>query len=415
MTAALQNDKQKNKEQKNKEEKNEAREVRLPGTPARVPSAHLDYLDGLRGLAALYVVVHHAWRILTLSTGLPALSEGVRAALGVFAFGRLSVDVFIVLSGYCLMLPVARSGEMRGGVVQFARRRVKRILPPYYAALALSLAAISSPFLRSLPPGVFNAGTWPAWDKKCLLAHIFLVHNWNNHWILRIDGPLWSVATEWQIYFVFALVLLPVWRRWGILAAAALAFLLGVSPHYLLHGRFDAAAPQFLALFGFGMAGAVFSSSKVSSRSALVSSGALAGGAAALLTLWAVGLHRWPIDDWREDCLAGAATAFFIAACRQGSVPVFSSRPAVRLGTFSYSLYLIHFPVLLGAAAVLVPLHLPGDTLALLLCFLGTCLAVLLAYLFHLAFERPFMSKSGKPAIRTERQAEAAAIESPAP
>ncbi len=110
-----------------------------PELPAP-PRLRLDYLDGLRGLAALYVVMHHAYYGLTAEASLPPLAAHLTYWL---YLGRSAVDVFIVLSGYCLMLPIIRSGRLSGGSGGFLRRRARRILPPYYAALGVSLLVIA--------------------------------------------------------------------------------------------------------------------------------------------------------------------------------------------------------------------------------------------------------------------------------
>ena len=65
--------------------------------------SHLDFLDGLRACAALYVVFHHAALNLPEGSIAGPLNVALRKALGQ---GHYAVDVFIVLSGYCLMLPV---------------------------------------------------------------------------------------------------------------------------------------------------------------------------------------------------------------------------------------------------------------------------------------------------------------------
>src|SRR5438270_2616521 len=107
----------------------------MPAAPRRPPAPRLPFLDGLRGLAAVYVVLHHAAMMVP-----PAGLGGVgSAARFVFRHGHYAVAVFIVLSGYCLMLPVARDpcGRLPGGVVGYLGRRARRILPPYYAALGL--------------------------------------------------------------------------------------------------------------------------------------------------------------------------------------------------------------------------------------------------------------------------------------
>lgn len=102
---------------------------------AVVPSSlpvrpHLSYLDGLRGLAAPYVILYHIFDSATQITGKP-LSPALFHFFGWLYHGHLAVAVFIVLSGYCLMLPVAQSkdGRLRGEMREFVGRRAKRILP----------------------------------------------------------------------------------------------------------------------------------------------------------------------------------------------------------------------------------------------------------------------------------------------
>ena len=100
----------------------------------------LHYLDGLRGLAALQVAFHHATSEISMPPGW--LSPGWIKAIAFVPNPRMAVEFFIVISGYCLMMPVARSGSLKGGWAGFIERRARRILPPYYAAVALSLAII---------------------------------------------------------------------------------------------------------------------------------------------------------------------------------------------------------------------------------------------------------------------------------
>lgn len=219
------------------------------------PRVRLDYLDGLRGLAALYVVMHHAYYGLTAEAALPSSVAHLTYWL---YLGRSAVDIFIVLSGYCLMLPVIRTGQLKGGFGEFMRRRARRILPPYYAALALSLLAIVLlPSLHDLshPNALWNT-TLPAFTPGVILSHLALIHNFNPGWHSKIDYPMWSVATEWQIYFFFPLVLLPIWRRWGSAATVAIAFVISLAPLFLFFDRFSGVSPHFLGLFALGMAAA---------------------------------------------------------------------------------------------------------------------------------------------------------------
>src|SRR3712207_3890082 len=144
------------------------------------------------------------------------------------------------------MLPVVQAnGELRGGLLAYLRRRAVRILPPYYAALVFSLLLLKLTNAIAVSPS-------PQSDDfrlDVVVSHIFLVHNLHKAWIYGIDPPMWNVAVEWQIYFLFPLVLLPIWRRFGTVVCLALSFAIGLAPHVLLNGYLDWSFPWFIGLF----------------------------------------------------------------------------------------------------------------------------------------------------------------------
>ena len=69
---------------------------------------------------------------------------------------------------------------------------------------------------------------------------------------------MWSVAVEWQIYFIFALLLLPLWRRLGRAGMLVIALLIGLAPHYVLppSANLDWSFPWYVTLFAMGMCAA---------------------------------------------------------------------------------------------------------------------------------------------------------------
>lgn len=396
---------------------------------AKQSGTHLDYLDGIRGFSALYVFLDHAYNMLFYAN---VGQEGgwtyaVMAALRPLAFGRYAVDMFIVLSGYSLTLPLARNnGRLRGGFNGYLQRRARRILPPYYAALGFCLLLIIVRQAWFPTPGAPSAqmDEFPAWGD--LVTHVLLVHNLFDRWAHSIDSPMWSVASEWQIYFIFPSLLLPAWRRWNCAMAIALAFGIGYALHLLVPGGLEGAAPWYIGLFAFGMGAAAYTSppAPVASRPpANTPWGFFCLILLLLLALAGTVMNGWfRTHAWLIDPIFGLAATSLILWCNSafslspnGAKPlllrVLSSRSAVALGAFSYSLYLVHYPLLELTASIFRHLALPPGQ-QILFTF-GVCVPVIvtLAYLFHLAFERPFMP--GRP--RSLRQAETAAALSPAP
>ncbi|MCW3100849.1 MAG: acyltransferase [Chthonomonadaceae bacterium] len=365
---------------------------------------HLGYLDGLRALAAIYVVLHHI-RAYALGDGLPGWG---RTATLWMAFGHFSVSLFIVLSGYCLMLPVVRSPDrnLRGGVAGFIGRRARRILSTYYAALALAVGLIWVGWI----PGVI--GTNDLW------AHILLVHNLFPAYYFGFNGPFWSVATEWQIYFVFALVLLPLWRRFGNLTVLLVAFGLGILPPLIWRGWDVWACYWFIGLFALGMAAATinFGSDeryhRLEKRLSWLPLAMVFTAIALLLCAWkGVRAPGWLL---MEDVAAGAATACLLIACTSRLrsrdqisemagpekpdttshvLRLLSWEPLIKIGAFSYSLYLTHGLVLTVARSVLSRMGIGTIPQLLIQVAVTVPCTILFAYLFSLCFERPFLSK----------------------
>ena len=373
----------------------------MPGLQDKLERPRLLFLDGLRGIAVALVVLHHLYLRLFDPGGTGQMPFGLpRTAL----IGRLGVDAFIVLSGYSLMLPVARAGGGRlpGGLARYFRRRARRILPPYYAALAASLLPLV-PALIGWPrlPWHHNVATAPVLSLGAFASHVLLLHNLRADWAFTINGPLWSLATEWQIYFAFAWLLLPLWRRTGALFTAAVATAVGI---WL--GRFaPQAAPWYLGLFSFGMASAGRSGAprrKVWSATAV---GCVA--AAAMVGHWG------PANLCLFDCVSGLAVmTVLVGQGSAGRTPfsiLLNSRAAVGLGTVSYSLYLIHQPlIVLADTGVTAVCGLTGTARVVGIVVLSLPTLVIATRLFHRIIELPCMP--GRPVTPTQA-ARSAALE----
>ena len=371
---------------------------------------HLHFLDGIRGLAALFVAFGH----ISGMVGCPEpRSLATAVVFGAYRFAGLAhamVCAFIVLSGFCLMLPVANStdGRLAGGFAGFFRRRSRRILPPYYAALIVGFLL---PNLRVIVGDLFKGKHFPIggdWSAGDIASHLLLVHNLSHRWYVAWDGPTWTVATEWQIYFLFALLLLPLWRRFGMAACFAGALLVGLLPHFALPrvGNLDWAAPWLLGLFAIGMFGALTAVSPGETWARLRARAPW--GAVAIVSAIVVYPFYVLLQDrdaaryyWFMDFFAAIPILSLILWCSNAAARESGERPAVlkllesrwaqAIGAFSYSLYLVHFPIeqLLDSFVHMRFAHSLGLYFAVMLG-LGLPMAIGGSYVFHLLFERPF-------------------------
>ncbi len=361
---------------------------------------HLLFLDGMRGIAALYVVLFHAWMSAT-DPAVVKLSRPMETALGPMRFGIYAVDLFIVLSGFCLMLPVVNrpDGKLRGGAVAYLKRRAWRILPPYYAALALSwIMALLFPILAR-PSGTRADVSLPMFAKGVVVSHLLMVHNVHHEWLYGVNGALWSVATEWQIYFLLPLILLPAWRKAGITGLLIASVVAGLLPHYLLHGAMDAAKPHFAILFAMGAVAAVIATSDQVRYK--ICRHRVPFGAVTLLAICACALTGLPSWNFRrmiaQDLLVGIATAGLILVCanadRSRLRRSLESPFALAIGRISYSLYLIHSPILLLVFFATLALPVPHVAVVVTSYLVGIPLSLAVAYLFYMVVERRCINK----------------------
>jgi peptidoglycan/LPS O-acetylase OafA/YrhL len=312
-----------------------------PCAPAGAESRprRLAGLDGVRGLAALFVVVNHVF--LRAFPGYPVDRAPFWA--GWFIYGRFAVVVFIVLSGFSLALAPARHGWRLDGVSQFARRRARRILPAYWAALAFSLV-VAWVIVPQPGRGVPNA--------QSVVVNGLLVQN-----IVGAPSPnaaFWSMAVEAQLYVAFPLLLLIVRRRGAIVMLATTTLVVAavgvVGPHISGLDTFVIQSPPDLAaLFALGVLTAGIMGASEARRSWPWAWLALAAAAPVLATIWWHG-SVWTLDRlfW-VDLALGPAIACLLAGLATGRpaplLRLLDARPIRNLGGSSYSLYLTHAPI----------------------------------------------------------------------
>jgi len=355
------------------------------GSPGR-----LGFIEGLRGIAAFYVVLQH---ICTLIDPYHKMQrEGVeplwlKIAMAPLWYGHLAVAAFIVISGYCLQLSLYNRGDGQlHDKKRFFQRRCRRIMPPYYACLVLSLIVcwLVTQHQKGLPWAQYLPVTWAN-----TFAHVFMIQNLDPTWMYKINGVLWSISIEFQLYLFFPLL---VWILWKHGRLSLMAPLIGIALLLLLfYPPASKLYVWYIPLFGLGMGAAQIGfdpriRSRGNCRAWLIIAGVF--GTLAILSI------SLTTQLAIRDGLAGIGlAALLVAGAVRPHARTFKflgSQVLVWLGSFSYSLYLVHHPVL-QTLFVIRPSSasdLPSQFLylvAMLPVVLGVC------YMFYWFFERPFV------------------------
>lgn len=285
----------------------------------------LAHVEGLRGVAALWVLLYHLW----LAVSVYHWAHGLRF----LQYGWLGVPLFLAVSGYCLGLPVAAGKAF--SIADFARRRWNRIAPTYFVMLALSVPLAF--IIRSL----FGMPlTWQFFAVR-LIEYATFSDNFvfpPGSSVGDLDAPMWTVATEAQIYVLFALVLVPVWRWRNSPATLYVA-----CPLALALAAFTPMVNTWLIIvFCFG----------------LIAADRKAPG----WLPWALALVcSFLVTDARNEpeIFIGAATAACLAARPKVFARFLSLPPLQFLGRQSYSLYVIHVPLMQVVGGLIYARHLP--------------------------------------------------------
>jgi peptidoglycan/LPS O-acetylase OafA/YrhL len=192
----------------------------------------IEFLDYIRGIAILSVYFFHSlsqsfhfsslpWNGLLRSYAVPKSFLILLPA----SFGWAGVSIFFVVSGFCIHLSFNQHNRQWGS---FFIRRFFRIYPPYFFALLLFAIIFSMPKFR-LEQDLFSGSV----DWRSFFIHLFLIHNFDLHSFWIINPAFWSIAVEAQLYLIYPLLLLMVsrlgWKRAIICVAICELLIDGIS------------------------------------------------------------------------------------------------------------------------------------------------------------------------------------------
>ena len=374
-------------------------------------------LDAMRGGAALAVVTYHALGVApqTASRGWEWWLPQIAAFTVHYAYA--GIYLFFVISGFCIHLfwARARAAGVHQPVIDFFafwKRRVRRLYPPYFAALALYLGYLA----YKTPVEVTGFYVWD------VVLHLFMLHNLDPRTAYTINGAFWTLAIEEQLYLAYFLLLF-LRIRYGWTITLVLCF--GARIVWVILGR--SLSHSFGIDIPIGEAAAtnwfIWALGALSVEAALglikLPAWCYRTAAIALSLGCAMGLAQiLPMLDqkgWAHDIgwivmHPAWGMAFFVLVNKAVSAEqrwraTLSRVPSLitalaPIGLFSYSLYLVHSFVLMHWYWFgFTRLHILSVSLLIM-----TPLSVAFAWVFFRVFERPFMTSPAvkRPTVRQD-------------
>jgi peptidoglycan/LPS O-acetylase OafA/YrhL len=365
-------------------------------------------IDGLRFFAIATVVAYHA-NILACRTVNPGIEDsGLKEVMGaslftkVLARGNVGVPVFFAISGFILALPFARHYRVKDAPAvrlrPYFERRLSRLEVPYLASLGLAFAA-----------KVLTGGGW-AWAHlvaSALYIHMFVFgeHSTINPvaWSLEIEVCFYCIAP--LLAYVFAL---------RSMAARVTLMLLLMVPSIVMRTIFDDELAQIhldQTILGYGF---YFLVGFVALE--LFMSGYFARGRGGIVFdlagVIAMGALLWPGDQTKLQAalvFVPASLALFAAAFRGSYLHAFFTNAwVVVLGGMCYSIYLLHYGIMIFATKAIGKFLVVSDQESLVtFAFLVIIVPISVApcVVFYLLIEKPCMQRGwyGRLLARLQR------------
>jgi peptidoglycan/LPS O-acetylase OafA/YrhL len=359
-----------------------------------------NFIDGLRGLAALAVVLPHSQGLFAF----PSANWASRIMLVIAPYGRGAVQLFFVISGFVIAYSLRDAARGSFALKTFILRRAIRLDPPYWCAIGAMLAAHAlQSYATHRPLEVPPAGSF--------VAHLFYLQEILGYGSINI--VFWTLCLEFQLYVVFALLLAgtalvargdrleKTVRPWLVVAFFLVSLVLGhtVWPNDVIGAWFVPYWYQFLAgvLLCWWMLGRAAIRQLLLCEACMVAAFAyhpdqfkLAALIATGLIHLALGLRR--LDTW----LAGPA--------------------AQRMGRLSYCIYLLHVPMAVGVLGARTRLSGTSNLVAFALLGLLYALTIVSAQVLHVTVEAPCLRLASrlKHAFARRPAAEPAVAAAPA-
>ena len=340
---------------------------------------NLDLIQVLRGVASLLVVLYH--------TSANVIDKfNIDFCGNIFYFGSAGVDVFFVLSGFIITYSSFKLLNNRSNIGRFLYKRAVRIFPIYWIIIGLFL-------LMQL--------VFPAYYR----THYQLeIGNILATWLLlpghvMINGVSWSMSYELYFYVLFALAFIFPQKKWllytgmaymlGIIILFASGFSLGTMNNMMSM----VLSPMIIEFFLGVCAALIIARIPAATGLPFIIIGIVLFLAGSIITDWYhIDLHP---NFFIRVILFGPASFFIITGLVKYELGNRIKVPAVftDLGAASYSLYLLHLPVLVACIKIIAKFNIHSPWLLHVLVFMVIAFICFVSILFYKFAEKPLIDK----------------------
>jgi peptidoglycan/LPS O-acetylase OafA/YrhL len=365
---------------------------------------HIELLDYLRGIAIIAVLLVHTLGTMFGYDNLPWKGwfrdfSGQDPFLYFLplSFGQAGVAIFFVVSGFCIHLSFQQLGQNWGS---FFIRRIFRIYPAYLAAL-IFFALLNMEHVR------WNFHGQEDWMQ--LLTHLFLIHNFHPLTSSGFNGSFWSLAIEAQLYLLYPVLLFLVarlgWRRTMVILAGCELLIRGTDGLIQTVGATNTIGGHISWLFANSPLGYWFSWA----LGAFVADAFLKNQPMPFVKtspFWWIVLAiisyfikpLYPFLFFLFAVTTAAITSRLLSGARpEIKAPALSLAILKKIGLWSYSIYLLHQPLLNVFSYVIiwaVPEEYRSAPIMFLLILIAWLVVIPFGILWYKLFELPGIALS---------------------
>lgn len=342
--------------------------IRRPGVKPKMSSSNrMPLIDVLKAVASQLIVLHHFSAYGPLGEAMEDLMPSLQAWL--FDYGRMAVQVFLVIGGFLAARSLAPKGHAAfGDPLSLVWKRYQRLVVPFVGALLLAIlcAAVARAWLDD--EAIPDKATLPQF-----FAHALLLQN-----LLDFDAlsaGVWYVAIDFQLFALFAFTLAFARAMAGRQPVNPAPFLVcGLALASLFYFNLDAGWDNF-GLYFFGSyalgAGAFWAADR---RRSIGWLGAI----------WTFGILALLLDFRLRIAIAFAVAMTLAVGQRRGLVERWGDFDLTAfLARISYSVFLVHFPIYLLVNALYDRYAPDGDFPVMVALAAAWASSIVAGYAFH--------------------------------